>query len=192
LHKDGFNQQHRALRILSRDKEHTYYVAPEINSLVDYNIAFLGGTITENSRQIPLRECDDIWDETQHYITFQSGNAGWDQHSFSIHHDDSILGKQIIPEYVKYKSEWKKIDDHYTSNLFSEISDAAKKIVSKNELDMIMEKFSVSLEMFERLSMNEKFVLPIKVKTLIKTSFVLSHVFGATLFFIGSQNSQNQ
>lgn len=187
LHKANYNNQHRVLRILSRTKEHTYYVAPEIDSLSRYKTAFLEGNITENSRKIPLRECDDIWDGKQHYITFQSGNADWIQHSFPRHHDYSILGNEIIREYLKHKSNWREIDDKYASDLFLKISDAAREIVTRTELDMIMEKFSVLLEMFEQTSMNEKFLPSKRVNNLVKASFILSHVFNATLFFVGTQ-----
>jgi hypothetical protein len=198
LHKRDNNKQHRILRALSGKKEcpykeHTYYVAPEIDSLASYNTAFLAGNITENSRKIPLIECDDILNASQHHITFQKGEEGWKQHSFSIHHDHSILGKQIIPEYVKHKSEWKKIDDQYATVLFSTILDRAKQVETTKEIETILEKFSINFERFERSVVDEKFVLSVKVKTLIKTSFILSHVFGATLFFVGSQgNFQNQ
>ena len=192
LHKPNYNKQHRVLRILSgtRDhpnKEHTYYVAPEINSLSDYNAAFLAGNITENSRKIALKECDDILNSDQHYITFQAGIEEWEQHSVSKHHDHSILGKMIIPEYIKNKSKWKKIDDKYASDLLYEISNTAKQVVTTNQLNEVLDKFIHHSEIFEQSITQEKFVFSKKMKTLIKTSFILSHVFGATLFFVGSQ-----
>jgi len=195
LYKANYSQQHRRLRALSMDKEHTYYVAPEFNSWERYNTGFLEGTITENSREIPLDECDDILDGRQHYITFHSGNGGWEQHSDTKHHDGSILGKQIFSEYIKHKSDWKKIDDQYASSLFSEISDTAKKIVTKEQFDDIINKINVRQESFEQTVMRENLILPRKVETLIKTSQILSLFFGATLFLVGSQDSnsgQNQ
>jgi hypothetical protein len=195
LHKANYNQQHRRLRALAVDKEHTYYVAPEFNSWERYNTAFLEGTITENSRKIPLQNCDDILDGGKHYITFQSGNEGWEQHSDSKHHDGSILGKEIFSVYMKHKPDWKRIDDQYASNLFSEISDTAKKIVTKKQFDEITDKINVRRESFEYPVMSENHHMPRKVETLIKTSQILSILFGATLFLVGSQDSnsgQNQ
>jgi hypothetical protein len=192
LHKKDYNKQHRVLRILSGtkelpNKEHVYYVAPEINSLSWYNAAFLAENITENTRKIPLVECDNIGDANQHYITFERGVKGWEQHSFSKHHDFSILGKEIFSEYLKHRSEWKRIDDQYASDLLSEISNTAKQIVTANQLNEILDKFTIHSERFQQSVTQEKFVLSKKVKTLIKTSFILSHVFGATLFFVGSR-----
>ncbi len=187
LHKANYNNQHRVLRILSRTKEHTYYVAPEIDSLSRYKTAFLEGNITENSRKIPISECADICDEDQHYITFQSGNVDWVQHSVPSHHDYSILGNQIHHEYTKHQSEWKEIDDKYASDLFSKITEIAKEIVTSTELDMILEKFLVVNERFDQSSMNEKILPSKKVNNLIKASFILSYVFNATLFFVGTQ-----
>lgn len=194
LHKPNYNQQHRVLQTLSGtreypNKEHTYYVAPEINSLSRYKTAFLEENITENSRKIPLIDCDPIPNADQHYITFQAGDLGWEQHSHSKHHDYSILGKEIIPEYINNKSKWKKIDDKYASDLLSEISQTAKKIISQQELDQILNKFAFHSERFEDSIAQEKFVLSRKMKTLITTSFILSHVFGVTLFFVGSQSN---
>jgi|GEM_PF-1344580 len=196
LHKADSNKQHRVLRTLAGtkeypNKEHTYYEAPEINSLNRYNTAFLAGDITENSRQIPLNECDDIWEGSQHYITFQKENVGWEQHSFTKHHDHSILGKEIIPEYLKHKSEWKKIDDRYATELFSKILGVAKRVETTKEIEIILEKISINFEKFEHSVADEKFVLPVKIKMLIKTSTILSHVFGATLFFVGSRDNSH-
>jgi hypothetical protein len=187
MHKPHYNNQHRVLRTLSRDKEHTYYVAPELNSLDQYKTAFLGSLITEASRKIPLKDCRDYYDGDQHFISFQPGVERWVEHSFSIPHDHSLLGKEIIRDYIKHKSEWKKIDDQYASNLFSDISRIAADIVTKKELDLLVEKFSTNLEISEKFMVDEKIHLSKKVKTLVKTSFILSHVFGATLFFVGSQ-----
>jgi len=200
LHKANRNHQHFVLKNLSGDrvhpnKEHVYYVAPEINSLPQYNLHFLREEITESSRKIPLIDCNHIRDTNQHYITFEPEVRGWEQHSLSLHHEHSILGKEIIPEYIKNRSKWKKIDDKYASDLLSEITTTAKKIVSQSELEHVLDKFSFHSERFEDSITQEKFVLSTKMKTLIKTSAILSHVFGATLFLVGSQDSklgQNQ
>jgi hypothetical protein len=197
LHKANRNHQHFVLKNLSGDRnhpnnEHVYYVAPEINSLPQYNLAFLREEITENSRQIPLIDCSRLQDANQHYITFQPKIRGWKEHSLSIHHDHSILGKEIFSEYLKHRHEWKRINDQYASDLFSKISDTAKKIVTANELNQMMDKFTYQSEKYEQSISQEKFILSKKMKSLVKTSFILSQIFGATLFFVGSQNSDNQ
>ena len=77
FHKKDNNRQHQRLRLLAQTNTHTYYVAPEFNSIDNFNSAFLQHQITQQSRLIPVSQCEDIDDSNQHYITFQQGTGSW-------------------------------------------------------------------------------------------------------------------
>src|SRR5215470_18892121 len=95
LHKKDNNRQHQRLRLLAQTNPHTYYVAPEFNSIETFNSAFLQHQITQQSRLIPINECENIDDGKQHYITFQQGEVGWIQHSKKKKHNTSFTGKDL-------------------------------------------------------------------------------------------------
>jgi hypothetical protein len=73
LHRKHRNQQHRRLRRHSKDAPKTFYVAPEFDTLEQFNAAFLSKQITQRSRLIPVKDCKDISDGQQHFIIFQKG-----------------------------------------------------------------------------------------------------------------------
>jgi hypothetical protein len=75
LHKRDNNRQHRRLKLHAQTHPNTFYVAPELNNIDDFNQAFLAQNLSQNSRLIPLNDCDDIAEDDgdQHYITYQMG-----------------------------------------------------------------------------------------------------------------------
>jgi len=71
LHRKDRSHQHRALKRHSLTNPGTYYVAPEVHSLDDFNVAFMAHQIASKSRLIPVEDCDDIndGDPALHYVS---------------------------------------------------------------------------------------------------------------------------
>ena len=116
LHKRDANRQHRRLKALAKEFPDTYYVAPEILNIEEFNRLFMDRQITDGSRLIPVNKCKDINDSEQHYITFQQGIQSWNEHSENEFHRHSILGRDIAELYRE--SEFHSIDDEYIKEIF--------------------------------------------------------------------------
>jgi hypothetical protein len=118
LHRRHGNRQHRQLMDHAATHPETYYVAPEFSGLDQFNAAFLDRQIVAQSRLIPLRDCEPIYDGDQHHITFQSDKRGWKQHSQAAHHEYSVFGRELGVMYEKARSHWEAIDTGYAKHLF--------------------------------------------------------------------------
>lgn len=177
LHRKYNNRQHQRLKELSRIKPHTYYVAPEFNSLDDFNTAFLARQIYRNSRLIQLTDCDDIIDGEQHYITFQAGNPGWALHSEMKRYEKSFFGRDMETLYRNSAQEWKLINKTFAENLFAETKGVVKRIIEVEEPNW-REAILPILD-FNAEEAPQKEVL-------LKISEILSIFLGTTLVIVGT------
>lgn len=118
LHPKDQNNQHQRLRGLALANPHTYYVAPEFDSVEGFNTAFLAGAVKDGSRMINLGDCDDIYDGGQHYITFQEGVGGFHQHSEAVWHERSFVGRDLEGIYRATEDDWRLLDKSYAEELF--------------------------------------------------------------------------
>jgi hypothetical protein len=73
--KSVSNQQHQRLKVHAQANPNTLYVAPEFNTIDEFNAAFLARQITAKSRIIPVADRNDVFDGDQHHITFQNARA---------------------------------------------------------------------------------------------------------------------
>jgi hypothetical protein len=97
LHQRDNNKQHRLLRAHWHNNPNTFYVAPELRTINQFNDAFLDRSLTQNSRLFSLGDCDDIdeSDSSQHYLTFRHGIEEWNFHSEGKRKNRSFFGKNI-------------------------------------------------------------------------------------------------
>lgn len=107
LHPKDDNSQHQNLWTLARTNTHTYYVAPEFGTVEAFNTAFLAGVVRNDTRMINLRDCHDIHDDEQHYITFQPGVVGFNQHSEAIWRERSYGGRDLEAIYRGTQNDWR-------------------------------------------------------------------------------------
>ncbi|MCL4322922.1 MAG: hypothetical protein M1498_00505 [Candidatus Thermoplasmatota archaeon] len=141
LHKANNNQQHRRLWELAQvaGNEETYYVAPEVHSSEIFEDAFLNRKVIENSRLIPLRECEnyDPDDKEQHYITFKYGEKDFIQHSSQKKRSGSILGKNLIHIYDQKLPNFDPINDDFTRRLVKTVEDSVSEIIDLKKMSIV-------------------------------------------------------
>lgn len=178
LHRKDNSRQHQRLRDHTHANPHTYYVAPEFNSVDDFHAAFLGQQLTGQSRIIPVSDCDDIDDGDQHYITFQSNEVGWIQHSAMKRHAHSFHGREIAKLYSESHNEWREVNKAFAKELFDKTIEISRTVFQREE----PKAMEAALPLFDfnpnRAEQRE---------VLIKTSQILSVVLGVTLVLIGTK-----
>ena len=125
LHRAERNRQHQRLRALSQTSGNTFYAAPELRSLAQFNTAFLAGDVMQNSRLIPVALCQDINDADQHYITFQPNLPEWTEHSDPIRHDHSTSGEELRGSYENTRPHWRAIDLTFAEDVLARLKQAA-------------------------------------------------------------------
>ena len=179
LHRRDNNRQHQRLRALAQTSPHTYYVAPEFNSIDTFNDAFLQHQITQRSRLIPVDQCQDINDGDQHYITFQHGQAGWNEHSERKSHEVSFTGEDLPKLYARTAQEWTPVNKAFAIRLF----DKATALVD-HVLDS--EKRGKQLPARPRL-LDFDAGAHEKREVLQRTSDILSVTLGVTLVIVGTR-----
>lgn len=175
LHRRDGNRQHRRLKEHAEAHPETYYVAPELTEVQAFNHSFLARDITENSRLIPLRECDEVNDGEQHYITFQLGIPAWRFHSDAKRHERSESGKNIESLYRRSSGNWKPIDRGFADNLFES---------TRGRVLQQIEKFREREEPVSRL-LNRP-AEPSTGSLIQRTAELVAVYYGATLVIVGS------
>ena len=157
LHKMFNNNQHRMLWKLSQKEKNTYYVAPECSNLKVFNDAFLNGKVTDYSRLIPLKNCNNYADSdsNQHYITYQEGNPAFYQHSEVSEKKESILGKNIGDLYNDMVKDFKTIDSQLSDEILSNVLEFSIYSIDKELLDYeLLKNLSVKTETtYDKLSL---------------------------------------
>jgi hypothetical protein len=178
LHRRNGSQQHRRLRQLSLVNPHTYYVAPEFNSIEHFNSRFLARQVTADCRIIPVNVCEDITDNEQHCITFRPGDPSWGFHSERNWHERSHRGGELGEIYGQTKSRWRLIDLHFAEGLFEQTRDFARRIVAEEDPQGA-----------ERLRPMLDDGVPGKERRhfLMRTADILSTTVGVTLVLVGSR-----
>jgi hypothetical protein len=179
LHRRKNNQQHRRLREHCLFNPNTFYVAPEFNSLEEFNSRFLSRQITANCRIIPLPLCDDILDGEQHCITFQSGTPTWILHSEPSRHDISYKGEELGRLYRESSDQWRHIDMDFAEHLFEKTREIAKRVIAQEEPER---------EQVVRPLLDEAPARREKREFLLRAADILSATLGVTLVLVGSLN----
>jgi len=177
FHRKNNNQQHQRLRDHAQTNPNTFYVAPEFNTIDEFNAAFLDQQITARSRIIPVSDCDDILDGDQHYITFQTGEPGWTQHSEKKHHDRSFFGKELEKVYRGSASQWKRTDKPFADALFEKTAAVVRRVLERE--DLYARQAALPLMDFNPHQEDRHGVL-------LRTSQILSVVLGLTLVVVGT------
>lgn len=119
LHQRDHNRQHRRLRAHWHTNPNTFYVAPELRTIEQFNDAFLDRSLTQSSRLFSLGDCDDIDenDGRRHCITFRPGVEQWNSHSEPKRKDRSFFGKDIRQLYLERGTERKALDLDFAREL---------------------------------------------------------------------------
>lgn len=177
LHRNNRNQQHNRLKQLSLTEQNTFYVAPEFNGEKTFNKAYLNGEVSKRSRIIPLTECHFINDAKQHYITYQTHNQVWAQHSKIKKSELSYKGDQLERIHERAHDRLRPIDFAFALDLYRNISSPLY-----NGFEMERIKLSEEELAFLHLSYQNK-----TIKTVLQhTAKVLSIFYGATLVLVGT------
>lgn len=176
LYAHKCNRQHRVLWEHAQSNQNTYYVAPEFANIDDFNHAFLSNTITENSRLIPLRQCNNYhtYDSKQHYITYQENDSGFIQHSKNSQREESRSGKELESIYEESRQSWRPIDEEFADNILEQTKKKLYILADEGYLPDVLKIFE------ERVPEN-------KAGKLLLSAKVLSVVFGVTMVIIGER-----
>jgi len=194
LHARDNNRQHRRLREQCADRPHTYYESPELETLDEFNTSFLGRHLTENSRLIPLTECDDIAanDGRQHYITYQPGDPAWIQHSEPKRHEWSTTGKQLEGLYRESRAAWKPLTRPFARELFERTADKVDRQMRKET----GEKTRRSAESERESLIVSTLMAPpprdaTRTDLILRTADLVSVFFGLTMVLVGEANDED-
>jgi hypothetical protein len=130
LHKREFNRQHRLLRAHCLANPNTFYAAPELQTILEFNTHFLDHTLTDHSRLLALTDCDDIpdTDPDQHVITFQPGSVAWNFHSEQKRKEHSYFGVELGKLYRNRQKDARKVDLKYAIDLLERSRVAAVRL----------------------------------------------------------------
>jgi hypothetical protein len=181
LHRRESNRQHGRLREHCQVHPHTFYVAPEFTGLTTFNASFLARQIVDNSRLIPLADCDDVIDGEQHHITYQSASTDWRFHSEFKRHTDSHFGSEIDQLYRKSANSWQPITRGFAEGLFeSAAATVERRLVEEKHKDRSAEHL-LSVQPPERT----------RAGYLRRTADLLSMFYGLTLVLVGERPEQN-
>jgi hypothetical protein len=176
LHRRDGNHQHRRLRLHAQSHPDTYYVAPEVQNLDEFNTAFLARTLTQRSRLIPISQCLDQADDEQHYITFQEGSSGWREHSKPHFHESSYLGKDSRQLFEHSRARWRDLDVSFSEELFESVRQQAKLFEREESPD----RPAPARELLESVPDHSRPAL------LRRTADILAAYMGLTLVLVGS------
>lgn len=122
LHRRNQSAQHNRLKAHSARNPHTYYVTPEVRTKAQFDRAFQMRRVTENTRLIPVVDCDEIHDNEQHYITFQPGGPRWTPHSEFRWRKNSVPGIELESLYRRSSKQWKTIDEEFATSLYETVA----------------------------------------------------------------------
>jgi hypothetical protein len=178
FHRKDNNRQHQRLRHHSIANPNTYYVAPEFNDAEDFNSAFLARQLTEQSRMIPITDCDDVDDGKQHYITFQEHQSGWVQHSERKYHERSLFGRDLEELYRGSERQWKSVNEAYATDLFEKSAQVVRAVLEKED----RRAFDAALPLLDFNPGQAD-----RGDILIRTSQILSVFLGVTMVLVGAK-----
>lgn len=179
LHKANFNLQHRLLwehaQILGN--QNTYYVAPELTSQRQFRIAFSNHTVSDESRLIPLRSCQNYLstDKRQHYITYQKNIAGFRQYSEPYEGEGDLFGRDLGKLFETGRKDFIPIDEKYSNSFLKKTIQSVEKVIREYKLPEVEE--ALNQELPETLS-----------EELLQAAKLLSVTFGITTSIVGDKN----
>jgi hypothetical protein len=178
FHRRNGNQQHRRLKQHSAGNPNTFYVAPEFNSIDEFNSRFLARQITSNCRIIPLTLCDDIADADQHSITFQRGDPAWILHSEPKRQEKSYTGEDLRALYEVSSNQWQRIDVRFAQQLFDKTRELANRVIADEEQGNMR---------LVRPLLDEPVAERDRYHLLLRVADILSVTLGVTLVLVGSR-----
>jgi hypothetical protein len=178
LHRKDNNRQHRRLREHVATNPNTYYVAPEFNTIDDFNAAYLSRQLTQRSRLIPVVDCDDVDDGDQHYITFQAGQQAWLQHSERKTHERSFSGRELEKVFRSTENQWRHLDKEFGEELFERSAAMVRRVVEAEDRRSV----GVALPL---LDFNPR--QADRREILLRTAQILSVTVGVTLVLVGAE-----
>ena len=177
LHRRDNNRQHQRLRKLIEASPNVFYVAPQFDTIDDFNAAFLSSQITDQSRLIPVSECEDIFDGDQHDITFQLNQSQWLEHSETKRHEVSFIGRDMEKVYGGTRREWKPIDKPFADALFERTAGVVRQVIEREE----RRATRTALPLLDFNPRGAK-----RSEVLSRASQIASVVLGATLVIVGT------
>ncbi len=181
FHRRDNNRQHHRLWEHAQTNAHTFYVAPEFETIDDFNTSFLARNLAASSRIIPLADCDDCNDGDQHYITFQQGSPDWIQHSAPKRKTRSYEGKAIEKLYQESRQKWQRIDEKFAESALKRTTDAIKRT-------FVQEKGEDRRAADRALPLLDDGNIPRTRAAMIRrTAEVLSVFVGATMVLVGER-----
>lgn len=195
LHRRDQNRQHQRLKTCAASNYHTYYVAPEFDTIESFTSAFMNRQVLARSRLIPVRDCKSVYDGDQHWITFQPGSAQWKFHSEEEDHENSIEGENLGTFYQKEARDARELDDRFATELFHKAAETATTVLEK-EHSRRRRPARTEAEYKERRRADVQNVELLQFdpqkhqrkEILERTSQVLSVFFGLTLVLVGPEN----
>ncbi len=178
LHRKNRNLQHQRLRDHVVDHPHTFYAAPAFKELETFNSSFLSHQITAKSKLIAVSDCNDVYDDQQHYITFQEGVDGFNFHSDSTHREKGYSGTNLGAIYENTRNEWRHVDRKFAEAVLEKARDSVKRSRQREEVIAVQQAVPLLDAPTQNLSQRELFE---------RSSEVLSTFFGLTLVLVGTE-----
>lgn len=128
LHRRDNNNQHRLLRAHWHNNPNTFYVAPELRTIDQFNDAFLYRSLTQHSRLFSLGDCEDLDEDDgdQHYITFRHGIEEWDFQSERKRKERSFFGENIKDLHVERGTERRALNLGFARELLTRTTEGAR------------------------------------------------------------------
>ena len=176
LHRKNNNQQHQRLRDHVTSNPNTYYVAPEFDTLEEFNTSFLAHQITMKSRLIALSDCDDVFDGDQHFITYQNGVLGHHFHSEPKRREKSYFGRDMEKLYSQSRAEWRNVNRSFAEGIFEKTRASVLRSREREEPQAAQTAFPLLDLPTGQLNRNE---------LLRRSADVLSAFVGVTLVIVG-------
>jgi hypothetical protein len=176
LHRKHENRQHARLKAHAKVNPNTFYVSPEFNSVEEFNAAFLSRQIMNRTRLIAVRECEDVYDGKQHYITYRQGEPAWIFHSDKKRHEESVTGKELGSLYRRSKPRWASLNKEYAINIFQR----AKSVIQSSFDD---ENLTAPSRVFPLLEFDPQ--ERSRTEILLRVSELLSVALGLTMVLVG-------
>lgn len=177
LHRRNNNRQHQRLRQHCLSNPNTYYVAPEFNSIEEFNDKFLARQVTERCRIIPLTECQDIFDGGWHCVTFRRGDPSWILHSEPRRQERSFTGKDLEAIYSRSKTQWENIDVAFAERILEKTRDVAQRVIAESEPNTAR----VFRPLIDTAPTERD-----RRHLLLRTADILSATLGVTMVLVGS------
>lgn len=181
LHRRENNRQHRLLRAHALQNPNTFYVAPELRTVIAFNNAFLSHTLTGHTRLFSLTDCEDVdpADGSEHCITFQQDAAAWDFHSERVRKERSFFGSRLEDLYRERTRIEQPIDLGFARGLLD------RAVLSARE--MAAPETEQAAALTRRLL--EEPAIPLSRRDLLQRVADLSAtVFGLTMVIVGTAN----